>query len=66
MKWTDTMEIAESLDEKYPEVDIINLRYADFHSWIVNLEGFSDDPELSNEKILESIHVLWLELRGLN
>ena len=62
-KWTDTTEIAILLEEKYPEKDNINLRYTDLHSWIVNLEGFDDDPSNSNEKILEAIQMVWIDER---
>lgn len=62
-KWTDTTEIAILLEEKYPEKDNINLRYTDLHSWIVNLEGFDDDPSNSNEKILEAIQMAWIDER---
>ena len=65
MKWTDVTDIVISLEEKYPEVDIVNLRYTDFHSWIVSLDDFNDDPSKSNEKILEAIHLEWLKERGL-
>ena len=52
MKWQDTQEIAIALEEKYPEKDNINLRYTDFHKWIIELDEFDDDPNKSNEKIL--------------
>lgn len=63
MKWTDTFLIAEELEEKYPDVDNINLRFTDLHSWITSLEDFQDDPEASNEKILEAIQAAWIEER---
>lgn len=64
MKWLDIEEIAESLEDKYPDVDIVNLRYTDFHKWIVSLEEFDDDVNKSSERILEAIHSKWLEVRG--
>jgi len=65
MKWHNVQEIVENLEDKYPNVDIINIRYTDFHSWIINLDGFVGDKDASNEKILESIHLAWLKERGL-
>ena len=50
MKWNDTIEIAIALEEKFPEKDNINLRYTDLHNWIINLEGFNDNKNSSNEK----------------
>jgi FeS assembly protein IscX len=63
MKWTDTREIAEALFDKFPDVDPITLRFTDLHSKVCALEGFADDPKRSNEKILESIQMIWLEER---
>ncbi|MDC3176254.1 Fe-S cluster assembly protein IscX [Alphaproteobacteria bacterium] len=63
MKWQDTHEIAIALEEKHPEKDNINLRYTDFHKWIIELDEFDDDPNKSNEKILEAIQTAWIEER---
>ncbi len=63
MKWQDTQEIAIALEEKHPDKDNINLRYTDFHKWIIELDEFDDDPNKSNEKILEAIQTAWIEER---
>jgi FeS assembly protein IscX len=63
MKWTDTREIAEALFDKFPDVDPITLRFTDLHSKVCALDGFADDPKRSNEKILESIQMIWLDER---
>lgn len=63
MKWTDIQRIAEELEDAYPDVDNVNLRFTDLHRWIVSLDGFSDDPTRSNEKILEAIQAAWIEER---
>ena len=63
IKWTDTIEIAILLEEKYPEKDNVNLRFTDLHDWIINLEGFDDSPNNSNEKILEAIQMAWIDER---
>ena len=63
LKWTDTFEIAIALEEKFPETDNINLRFTDLHKWILDLEDFQDEPNKSNEKILESIQMAWIEER---
>ncbi len=63
MLWADIEEIAERLEEEYPEEDIINLRFTDLHLWVTEMRGFEDDPEKSNERILEAIQAAWLELR---
>ncbi len=63
MKWTDIHRIAEALEDKYPEVDNINLRFTDLHKWITTLPDFKDDPNKSNEKILEAIQAAWIDER---
>ena len=63
IKWTDTIEIAILLEEKFPEKDNINLRFTDLHNWVINLEGFDDSPSNSNEKILEAIQMSWIDER---
>ncbi len=63
MKWTDTREIAIALFEKFPNLDPLTLRFTDLHKWVTELDGFDDDTKRSNEKILESIQMLWLDER---
>jgi FeS assembly protein IscX len=61
MKWTDTLDIAIELYEKFPDVDPRTIRFTDLHRWVSELETFSDDPEKSNEKILEAIQMAWID-----
>jgi FeS assembly protein IscX len=61
MKWTDTLDIAIELYEKMPGVDPRYVRFTDLHRWVTELEGFSDDPDKSNEKILEAIQMAWID-----
>ncbi|VTU06821.1 FeS assembly protein IscX [Actinobacillus porcinus] len=61
MKWTDAQEIAEMLYDRDPDLDPKTVRFTDMHRWICELEGFDDNPEASNEKILEAILLRWLE-----
>ncbi len=63
LKWTDVREIAINLEDIYPDEDNINLRFTDLHKWIISLENFDDDPNASNEKILESIQMAWIDER---
>ncbi len=60
-KWTDTLDLAIELDEVLPTVDPRYVRFTDLHAWVCQLENFDDDPEKSNEKILESIQMNWIE-----
>ncbi len=61
MKWTDTLEIAIALAEKYPDVDPKSVRFMDLREWVLGLDGFDDDPKRSGEKILEAIQMAWIE-----
>jgi len=61
MKWTDTREIALALADAHPDVDPQYVRYTDLHRWVCELPGFADDPQRSNEKILEAIQMTWID-----
>jgi FeS assembly protein IscX len=61
MKWTDTLDIAIALADKYPEVDPLKIRFTDLHQWVCELEEFDDDPQRSGEKILEAIQMAWID-----
>jgi FeS assembly protein IscX len=59
--WTDTLDIAIELSDTHTEVDPKFIRFTDLHAWVCALEEFDDDPEKSNEKILEAIQMAWIE-----
>jgi FeS assembly protein IscX len=61
MKWTHIQEIAMALTDKHSDVDPQYVRFTDLHRWVTELEGFEDDPNHSNEKILEAIQLAWIE-----
>ncbi len=63
MRWTDIHDIAIELADKHADVDVVNLRFTDLHKWVCALDGFKDDPNNSNEKILEAIQMAWLDER---
>ena len=61
MRWTDTQEIAEQLFDNNPELDPKTIRFTDLYQWIIDLDGFDDDPEKGGERILEAIQLAWIE-----
>ena len=61
MLWTDVNVIAIELYEKFPEVDPQYVLFTDLRKWVLDLEGFEDAADRSNEKILEAIQMLWME-----
>jgi FeS assembly protein IscX len=63
LKWTDIYDIAIELEETHPDVEILQIRFTDLHRWVTELKDFDDEASKSNEKILESIQMAWLEER---
>ena len=63
LKWIDTYDIVIELEERHPDVDVVNLRFTDLHAWVCALPDFEDLPEHSNEAILEAIQMAWIEER---
>ncbi len=61
LKWTDTLDIAIELSELHENVDPQYIRFTDLHEWVCALEEFDDNPEHSNEKILEAIQMAWID-----
>jgi FeS assembly protein IscX len=59
--WSDILEIAIELSETYPEVDPQWISFPDLHKKICNLKNFDDNPQNSNEKILEAIQMAWID-----
>ena len=64
LRWTDVQDIAIELEEAHPDADNVNLRFTDLHRWVTELADFEDDPNRSNEKILEAIQAAWIDERS--
>ena len=61
MKWTDSEDIGIGLNEKFPDIDPLTVRFTDLREKVLQLEGFDDDPKVSNEAKLEAIQMAWYE-----
>jgi FeS assembly protein IscX len=61
LKWHNTEDIAIQLVEAHPDTDPLSVRFTDLHKWVTALPNFNDDPQKSNEKILEAIQMSWHE-----
>ena len=61
LKWTDSLDIAIELSEAHDDVDPRYIRFTDLHAWVCALDDFDDDPQRSNEKILEAIQMAWID-----
>ena len=63
LRWTDVLDIAIELVEKYPDVDPLTVNFVDLRNWVMALDDFDDDPDRCGEKILEGIQQAWIEER---
>lgn len=59
--WNDAEEIGLQLQEKFPDLDPLTVRFTELHKKVTELDGFSDDPNKSNESKLEAIQMAWYE-----
>lgn len=63
MNWTDLYDVAMALEEGYPDIDILGLKFTALKAMVLDLEGFEGLPQHSNEKVLEAIQAAWLDER---
>ena len=61
MTWEDSEDIALALAEKFPGTDPLQVRFTDLRRWVIELPGFSGDPNASNEAKLEAIQMAWYD-----
>ena len=61
LSWRDAEDIALQLQERFPELDPLSVRFTDLHRWVIELPDFGDDPKASTEGKLEAIQMKWLE-----
>jgi FeS assembly protein IscX len=59
--WLDAEDIGIALWEKFPDIDPLTVRFTDLREKVLQLEGFDDDPKMSNEAKLEAIQMAWYE-----
>ena len=63
LKWTDARTIAEELYDAEPDLDPVTLRLSELRERVLALADFDDDPEKSNEPLLEAILQCWIDER---
>jgi FeS assembly protein IscX len=61
LTWDDTIEIVDCLKKRHPDVDLERISLITIYKWTIELPEFSDDRELCNEEILNSILREWYE-----
>jgi FeS assembly protein IscX len=59
--WLDAEDIGIALWEKFPDIDPLTVRFTDLREKVLQLDGFDDDPKMSNEPKLEAIQMAWHE-----
>ena len=55
------MKSSMNLLKKHPETDPEKILFVDLRKLVIDLDGFADDPDRSNEKILEAIQATWID-----
>ena len=58
--WTDSLEIAISLEEAHPDIDPITINFVDLRDLVMSLEDFNEGDTQCGEKILEAIQMCWI------
>ena len=61
ISWTDSLEIAISLEEAHPNIDPITINFVDLRELVMALEDFNEGDSQCGEKILEAIQMCWID-----
>lgn len=61
--WTDTLDIAIELDEKYPDTDPMTIAFPKLMEMVMELDNFVGEEEHCGERILEAIQMAWMDER---
>jgi FeS assembly protein IscX len=63
LKWENYSEIAEKLEEKFSDADLLNISNEEIDEMVNSLEDFSDAKSSDNEDIYLAIITVWTEIR---
>ena len=61
ISWTDSLEIAISLEEAHPHIDPMSINFVDLRELVMSLEDFDESNTHCGEKVLEAIQMCWIE-----
>ena len=61
ISWTDSLEIAISLEEAHPDIDPITINFVDLRELVMTLEDFNESDTQCGEKVLEAIQMCWID-----
>jgi len=59
--WTDSLEIAISLEELSPNIDPTTINFVDLRQLVMDLEDFEEGQSNCGERVLEAIQMHWIE-----
>jgi len=59
--WTDSLEIAISLEETSPDTDPKTINFVDLRQLVMDLEDFAEGQSKCGERVLEAIQMNWIE-----
>jgi FeS assembly protein IscX len=59
--WTDSLEIAISLEETSPGIDPKTINFVDLRQLVMDLENFEEGQSNCGERVLEAIQMNWIE-----
>ncbi len=61
ISWTDSLEIAISLEDAHPEIDPLTINFVKLRELVIALEDFKEGDTQCGEKILEAIQMCWID-----
>ena len=61
ISWTDSLEIAISLEDAHPDIDPIAINFVELRELVIALEDFKEGDTQCGEKILEAIQMCWID-----
>ena len=61
ISWTDSLEIAISLEEAHPDINPITINFVDLRELVMALEDFNESDTHCGEKVLEAIQMCWID-----
>ena len=61
ISWTDSLEIAISLEEAHPDIDPIAINFVELRELVMALENFNEGNSHCGEKVLEAIQMCWID-----
>ena len=59
--WTDSLEIAISIEEKFPNIDPSANNFVKLQGLVIGLEEFDEGESKCGERVLEAIQMFWIE-----